>query len=120
MDQLELVITITTHTNRSSQHYILAAPPPQATPLFLSSVMENDQAALLLLNKGADPNKPAQQTFTDLDKDETVMYFTPLYELADRNREDSLSIAVVRSLLARGARQDLDRGGEIIDHYYYC
>ena len=53
----------------------------------------------MLLSKGADPNKAAIHS-----EDEDVN--TPLYRAAARGNTD-----VVRSLLERGARQDLDTGG---------
>ena len=69
----------------------------------------------MLLNKGADPNKAAKQFFSDGDAPRNaVVVTTPLKEVAGRDDENyfPLSIEVVRSLLARGARQDLDKGGE--------
>ena len=64
--------------------------------------MGNSEAALLLLSKGADPNKAVK----DVDGDVT----TPLYEAVWHN-----STEVVRSLLERKARQDLDTGGKELD-----
>ena len=80
----------------------------------------------MLLNKGADPNKAAKQFFSDGDAPRNAVVWcgvvwcggavvtTPLKEVAERDDENyfPLSIEVVRSLLARGARQDLDKGGE--------
>ena len=64
--------------------------------------MGNSEAALLLLSKGADPNKAA--------KDDDGNVETPLYGATYHG-----STEVVRSLLERGARQDLDRGGGELD-----
>ena len=59
-----------------------------------------DKAALLLLSKGADPNKAARYVKDDED------VITPLFMAAERGNTE-----VVRSLLASGARQDIDTGG---------
>ena len=56
------------------------------------------KAALLLLSKGADPNKAA--------KENDGHVYTPLYEAVSFG-----SIETVKTLLERGARQDLDTGG---------
>ena len=72
--------------------------PPQATPLFLACFAGHSKAALLLLSKGADPNKAAK------DGDGEVV--TPLYHAVYLGLTE-----VVKSLLASGARQDLDTGG---------
>ena len=85
-------------------------PSPQVTPLFLACRWNVDlkskqcnapisEAALLLLSKGADPNKVAIGG-------RKVGAVTPLYGAVSIG-----SIEVVRSLLERGARQDLDTGG---------
>ena len=59
----------------------------------------------MLLSKGADPNKAAaKESF-----DGNVTVVTPLYYAINHG-----STEVVRSLLASGARQDLDTGGIII------
>ena len=77
-------------------------PPPQATPLYLACRFNHSEAALLLLSKGADPNKVAIGG-------RKVGVVTPLYGAVSIG-----SIEVVRSLLERGARQDLDTGeGEL-------
>ena len=60
------------------------------TPLLLACWFEAWDSALLLLSRGADPNKAA------IDSDGDVK--TPLYEAAEYN-----SPAVCRSLLAKGA-----------------
>ena len=81
-----------------------SATPPyplQATPLFLACHVGNSEEALLLLSKGADPNKAAKESF-----DGNVTVVTPLYYAIEHG-----STEVVRSLLASGARQDLDTGG---------
>ena len=66
--------------------------------------MRDLKAALFLLSKGADPNKAA--------KDEDRHVITPLYRASYHG-----STEVVRSLLASGARQDLDTGGgELLPH----
>ena len=64
--------------------------------------MGNSEEALLLLSKGADPNKAA--------KDEDRHVITPLYRASYHG-----STEVVKSLLERGARQDLDTGGGELD-----
>ena len=66
----------------------------------------------MLLSKGADPNKVARM----FEADEFVDQSTPLYYAAaggypDIREAGSGPIEVVRSLLASGARQDLDTGG---------
>ena len=66
--------------------------------MFLACELGADKAALLLLGKGADPNKAAREG--------DVHVITPLYLAAKTG-----STKVVRSLLASGARQDLDTGG---------
>ena len=93
------------------------SPPPQVTPLFVACNVGNpkvgaDKAALLLLSKGADPNKAAKQT-----RQGVTRQVTPLSQAVWRG-----STEVVRSLLVSGAKQDLDTGGGelIIHHYYYC
>ena len=72
--------------------------PPQATPLFLACFAGHSKAALLLLSKVADPNKAA--------KENDGHVYTPLYEAVSFG-----SIEIVKTLLERGARQDLDTGG---------
>ena len=62
----------------------------------------HSEAALLLLSKGADPNKAAKMK----ENDGNVTVVTPLYYAIIHG-----STEVVRSLLASGARQDLDTGG---------
>ena len=82
------------------------SPPPQVTPLFVACNVGNpkvgaDKAALLLLSKGADPNKAAKQT-----RQGVTRQVTPLSQAVWRG-----STEVVRSLLVSGAKQDLDTGG---------
>ena len=77
-------------------------PPPQVTPLFIACKEDHSEAALLLLSKGADPNKAA--------KDDDGDVITPLY-MAVEIAIETESTEVVKSLLASGARQDLDTGG---------
>ena len=62
----------------------------------------------MLLSKGADPNKAAKKRVGYEDGDVSVE--TPLFHAARRG-----STEVVRSLLASGARQDLDSGGGELD-----
>ena len=65
--------------------------------MFLACKFGYDKAALLLLSKGADPNKAAK------DDDGDVQYVeTPLYE-AIQEAAESGSTEVVRVLLERGA-----------------
>ena len=66
--------------------------------MFLACLLDHSEEAQLLLSKGADPNKAAR------DGDGEVV--TPLYHAAYLGLTE-----VVRSLLASGARQDLDSGG---------
>ena len=68
--------------------------PPQVTPLWLACYFFAEESALLLLNRGADPNKGARRS------DGSVL--TPLFWAAFHNLT-----AVCKSLLARGARLDL-------------
>ena len=75
--------------------------PPQVTPLYLACWFQVWDSALLLLSRGADPNKAAKN-YRDV--------FTPLNWAAWFN-----STAVCRSLLARGARLDLG-GHHLIIH----
>ena len=70
---------------------------PQATPLFAACMNQAWDLALLLLSKGADPNKAA----TDKDGESQ----TPLYHAAKFG-----SIAVCKALLANRASQDLNTG----------
>ena len=113
--------------------------PLQATPLFLACYVGNSEAALLLLSKGADPNKAAKDDYGDV----TTPLFVAAQEgysevvrsllesKADPNKgyrstdsdgevhvttplyaaAEQESTEVVRILLASGARQDLDTGG---------
>ena len=76
--------------------------PPQATPLFLACWFGADKAALLLLSKGADPNKAAKHGDGEV--------VTPLFVAAFMGHTE-----VVKSLLENGARQDLDTGGGELD-----
>ena len=70
---------------------------PQVTPLWLAIRFAALDSALLLLSKGADPNKAARREDGDV--------FTPLHEAAWRG-----STEVCRSLLASGAMQDIGGG----------
>ena len=66
--------------------------------MFLACLLDHSEEAQLLLSKGADPNKAA--------KDEYGTVSTPLNQAAYHGFTE-----VVKSLLERGARQDLDTGG---------
>ena len=70
--------------------------------MFLACKFGYDKAALLLLSKGADPNKAA--------KNEDRQVITPLYYAVEHGYTE-----VVKSLLENGARQDLDTGGGELD-----
>ena len=116
MIDIEIQISI---SKRSSGWEINYNPPlpPQVTPLWLAcwigSETDNWDVALWLLSKGANPNKAAKLVSKD-----GVSQFnqvqTPLYWAVDGN-----STEVVRSLLANGARQDLNSGGgEIVSSYF--
>ena len=72
---------------------------PQVTPLFLACIFKAWNSALLLLSKGADPNKAARLCDDDL---ETA---TPLLFAAGHGNTD-----VCKTLLASGARQDTGLG----------
>ena len=74
---------------------------PQVTPLFLACRLRAWDSALLLLSRGADPNKTARS------KGEVL---SPLLFAAGFG-----SKKVCRRLLAAGARQDLDTGGIELD-----
>ena len=125
-------------------------PSPQATPLFLACYWNIDlkakqcmepvsEAALLLLSKGANPNKAAtienmtiedrefppledgefskenMENMTMENGDAVVTVETPLFHAVVTSCCDIMmsgSTEVVRSLLESGARQDLDTGGE--------
>ena len=68
--------------------------PPQATPLFLACFCEAWDSALLLLSRGADPNKARRGSNGDV--------LTPLFWAAYNG-----STVVCRRLLESGARLDL-------------
>ena len=69
------------------------------TPLCLACWFKAWDSALLLLSRGADPNKAAKWIGGDV--------YTPLLLAAYLG-----SIEVCKSLLASGARLDIDTGGE--------
>ena len=69
----------------------------QVTALYLACWCKAERLALLLLSRGADPNKVARDENGAL---------TPLYMAV----WDDLN-ELVRSLIASGARTDLDTGG---------
>ena len=73
---------------------------PQVTPLFAACMGEAWDIALLLLSKGADPNKAATNEDGDV--------VTSLHIAAA-----SGSIDMCKSLLASGARQDIYTGGGV-------
>ena len=73
---------------------LLSQTPPQVTALLLACCVEDWDLALLLLSRGADPNKGARHSSGDL--------FTPLYYAASYGFTE-----VCRRLLANGARLDL-------------
>ena len=92
-------INLTCSVNGGTYKEVRQAPsqtPPQVTPLFLACGFQAWNAALLLLSRGADPNKAGRYSNGNVE--------TPLYWAACSN-----STAVCRSLLANGAR--LDKGG---------
>ena len=75
------------------------------TLLYLACAFQAWDLALLLLSKGADPNKAAGRSYGSV--------YTPLYWAARYG-----STEVCRSLLASGARQDI--GGEYFVDYTGC
>ena len=74
--------------------------PPQVTPLWIACWFESWELAVLLLSKGADPNRPAIDS-----KDGSDYAITPLWMAACMG-----SLETVKELLKHGAR--LDRGGQ--------
>ena len=68
--------------------------PPQVTPLWLACHCQGEESVLLLLNRGADPNKGAGWSDGSV---QTPLWLAAFYNLT----------AVCKSLLARGARLDL-------------
>ena len=87
----------------------LPAPsPPQTTPLYIACDSESWESALLLLSRGADPNRPGIDSHDGSS-------LSPLYWAAWRG-----SLETARELLKHGARQDL--GGEnFCDHsLFWC
>ena len=86
--------------------------PPQVTPLWLACCFEAWDSALLLLSRGADPNKGARNRSGNV---ETPLCRTvPQFPLSWTTISNWV-IAVCRSLLARGARLDLG-GRHLIPH----
>ena len=79
----------------------------QVTPLMVACYAGNSKAAALLLSKGADPNKAARHSSGNV---RTPLCYAALYG----------STEVCRSLLASGARQDIDIGGEYFVDYTGC
>ena len=73
----------------------LPLSPPQVTPLYLACFYNATNSALLLLSHGADPNNVPRY------KDDGSVASSPLYLAALNN-----NIAVCRSLLASGAKQE--------------
>ena len=69
-----------------------------ATPLWIACWFESWESAVLLLSRGADPNRPA------IDRRNGSLT-TPLWLAADLG-----SLETVKELLRHGAR--LDRGGQ--------
>ena len=86
-----------------------SAPSTQVTPLFLACASRSWDSALLLLSKGADPNKVARDRYEDEDEDEDRRLRTPLFYAAWFG-----NTKVCKCLLAKGARKDLDGGGEVL------
>ena len=85
---------------------VKAETPPQATALWLACRLKAWDSALLLLSRGADPNKGARDS-------NGYVLTGPLQWAAFRN--STARDAVIRSLLASGAR--LDKGEQ---HLILC
>ena len=83
------------------------------TPLHIAATRGFTEVVRSLLESKADPNMGNRRT----DKDGNVTVETPLIMAAGRGYTE-----VVTSLLERGARLDLDTGGENLadHHYHYC
>ena len=90
-------------TNQRSKTTSLITTSPQVTPLCLACMSEAWDSALLLLDRGADPNKAISSR-------EGVI--SPLYFAA---RAGNLELC--RSLIASGARQDIGR--EYLVYFIY-
>merc|ERR1712004_581770 len=70
----------------------------EATPLYLACSLGSWESALLLLSRGADPNRPAINSIGYL--------YSPLYEAAHRGCG---SLEIAQELLKNGARQDIGK-----------
>ena len=76
--------------------------PPQVTPLWIACWFESWELAVLLLSRGADPNRPA--IYSKDGSDHAIHAITPLQLFPVG------SLETVKELLKQGAR--LDRGGQ--------
>merc|ERR1719228_1599061 len=73
----------------------------EVTPLWIACWFESWELAVLLLSRGADPNRPAIDS-----KDGSDHAITPLWMAACMG-----SLETVKELLKQGARLDRDTGG---------
>ena len=99
----EDIINATCTINGSYKEVSESSPllsPPQATPLWIACHFESWESAVLLLSRGADPNRPAISS-----EDGSDYAITPIWLAAWRG-----SLETVKELLKHGAR--LDRGGQ--------